>query len=88
MINPLGFALEHFDAVGRFRKEENGKPVDAAGDLPDAAPATTSRSTAPATWPTSWPAATRSHDAFVEQLFHHLVKQPVRAYGADEPERT
>ena len=21
------------------------------------------------------------HDAFVEQLFHHLVKQPVRAYG-------
>jgi hypothetical protein len=31
MINPLGFTLEHFDAVGRFRKDENGKPVVATG---------------------------------------------------------
>ena len=30
MINPLGFTLEHFDAVGRFRKEEHGKPIDAS----------------------------------------------------------
>ncbi len=26
-----GFTLEHFDAVGRFRDEENGKPIDATG---------------------------------------------------------
>ena len=31
MINPLGFTLEHFDAVGRYRKEEKGKPIDATG---------------------------------------------------------
>ena len=31
MINPLGFALENFDAVGRHRAEEKGKPVDATG---------------------------------------------------------
>ena len=31
MINPLGFTLEHFDAVGRFREEEKGKPIDATG---------------------------------------------------------
>ena len=31
MINPLGFALENFDAVGRFRAEEKGKPIDATG---------------------------------------------------------
>ena len=30
MINPLGFTLEHFDAVGRFRKEELGKPIVAS----------------------------------------------------------
>ena len=24
-----------------------------------------------------------THTAFVEQLFHHLVKQPVRAYGPE-----
>ena len=31
MINPLGFALEHFDAIGRYRDEEKGKPIDATG---------------------------------------------------------
>ena len=24
-----------------------------------------------------------THDAFVEQLFHHMVKQPIRAYGPE-----
>ena len=31
MINPLGFTLEHFDAVGRYRNEEKGRPIDATG---------------------------------------------------------
>ena len=31
IINPLGFTLEHFDAVGRFRDKDNGKPIDATG---------------------------------------------------------
>ena len=31
MINPIGFALEHFDELGRFREEErNGLRIDAA----------------------------------------------------------
>jgi mono/diheme cytochrome c family protein len=34
-IDPPGFALEHFDAVGRWRTLEAGLPVDAAGGLPD-----------------------------------------------------
>lgn len=33
-MDPLGFALENFDAVGRFRKTgANGQAVDAIGDL-------------------------------------------------------
>ena len=33
-IDPLGFALEHFDAVGRWRdRYGNGQPIDAAGKL-------------------------------------------------------
>jgi len=33
-MDPLGFALENFDAVGRFRKTgKNGQAVDAIGDL-------------------------------------------------------
>jgi hypothetical protein len=31
----VGFSLEQFDAVGRWRTTEDGKPVDAAGGLPD-----------------------------------------------------
>lgn len=33
-IDPLGFALENFDAIGRYRSEEAGRPVDASGTLP------------------------------------------------------
>lgn len=35
LIDPVGFALENFDAVGRWRDLENGQPVDASGCLPD-----------------------------------------------------
>ena len=35
IMDPIGFALENFDAVGRWRDLENGKPVDASGGLPD-----------------------------------------------------
>ena len=35
-MDPLGFALENFDAIGRWRDlDEDGEPVDAAGALPD-----------------------------------------------------
>jgi hypothetical protein len=33
-MDPLGFGLENFDPVGRWRTEQNGAPVDAAGELP------------------------------------------------------
>ena len=34
-MDPLGFSLEHFDAVGRWRDEIGNLPVDAGGELPD-----------------------------------------------------
>lgn len=33
-IDPLGFGLETYDAVGRWREKANGLPVDATGKLP------------------------------------------------------
>lgn len=33
-LDPLGFALENFDAVGKFRASEDGVKVDASGSLP------------------------------------------------------
>jgi hypothetical protein len=34
-MDPLGFGLENFDAIGRWREKDAGeKPIDAAGTLP------------------------------------------------------
>lgn len=35
LMDPVGFALEHYDALGRWRELEEGEPVDASGGLPD-----------------------------------------------------
>jgi hypothetical protein len=35
LMDPAGFALENFDAVGRWRDLEEGKPIDSTGGLPD-----------------------------------------------------
>ncbi len=36
-IDPIGFGLENFDPVGRWRKVDGGKPIDAKGVLPSGA---------------------------------------------------
>jgi mono/diheme cytochrome c family protein len=39
MMDPLGFSLENFDAVGKYRTlGETGAPIDASGVLPDGTP--------------------------------------------------
>ncbi|TWU57120.1 hypothetical protein Poly59_00250 [Rubripirellula reticaptiva] len=36
LLDPIGFGLENFDAIGRWRdQDENGQPIDASGELPD-----------------------------------------------------
>ncbi len=36
MMDPLGFALENFDGVGKWRTlDESGAPIDASGAMPD-----------------------------------------------------
>ncbi len=34
-MDPIGFALENFDAVGAFRQEFENQPIDASGSTPD-----------------------------------------------------
>jgi hypothetical protein len=34
-MDPLGLALEHFDALGRYRTLDGGAPIDASGVMPD-----------------------------------------------------
>ena len=35
LMDPIGLALENFDAIGRYRDVEFGEPIDASGGLPD-----------------------------------------------------
>ena len=35
LTDPVGFSLENFDAVGRWRAFEEGRPIDSTGGLPD-----------------------------------------------------
>jgi hypothetical protein len=34
-MDPLGFALENFDAIGRWRDKDGGATIDSSGTLPD-----------------------------------------------------
>jgi hypothetical protein len=80
LINPLGFTLEHFDAVGRYREQDHGKPVDATGTY-------LTRSGDPVTFRGARDLAEflvktdEVQAAFADRLFHHLAQQPVQAYG-------
>ncbi len=84
IINPLGFSLEAFDAVGRFRRNEHAgselRQIDASGSyLPrEGEAATFSGSRELATFLSESPDAT---EAFVQDLFHAIAKQPLRAWG-------
>ena len=82
VINPLGFSLENFDAVGRFRTSELEKPIDTASDyLTDEGQTirlTGARDVAKFALDNE-----QAQNAFIEQFFHQVVKQPALAYGAD-----
>ncbi|MCS7467507.1 DUF1588 domain-containing protein [Stieleria sp. ICT_E10.1] len=79
-INALGFPLENYDAVGRFRATEKGKPIDASGgyvtrdgqQVAFASPGDLARFLAE---------NDDAHRAFVERAFEHFAKQPLAAYG-------
>lgn len=82
-INGLGFALENFDPVGRFRTKDGSKKVDSSGYYVD-------RSGQKVTFKGAADLANYlatsddAHSAFVNRAFQHFVKQPIAAFG---PER-
>ena len=80
VINPLGFSLEHYDAVGRFRTTEGDRPIDAVSDY------TTDeggkiRLTGARDLAEFAANSDQAQNAFIEQLFNQVVKQPMQAYG-------
>jgi cytochrome c553 len=80
VINPLGFTLEHFDAIGRYRDRDGPRPIDSTGAYQTRSGEVV-RFAGVRELAVFLAGSEEVQEAFVEQLFHHLVKQPVRAYG-------
>jgi len=86
LINPLGFALEEFDGIGRYRRtEQKGgleKPIEPSGSYQ---PRTGGIATFSGARELAASLATSrdAQEAFVQSLFHALAKQPLRAWGPE-----
>ncbi|MBC8101813.1 MAG: DUF1592 domain-containing protein, partial [Cytophagales bacterium] len=80
VINPLGFSLERFDAIGRLRSTENGRPIVATGSY-EPREGQTVRFEGARDLARYVASSEEAQAAFVEKLFQFSVKQPVRAYG-------
>jgi hypothetical protein len=80
VINPLGFSLEHFDAVGRYREKEKDRPIDASSVFETSAgkPVKLTGARSVAEFVVT---SRQARGAFVDHLFHQTVKQPINAYG-------
>lgn len=85
-INPLGFALENFDAIGRFRTSDANKPINPVSDY-----ITSDGEVVKLTGPRDLAEHTADNEdarrGFVRQMFHYMVKQPTLAFGGDTLER-
>jgi cytochrome c553 len=80
LINPLGFSLEHFDAIGKYRTEEQGKPIDATAVYQTKA-GEQETFTGVRQLAAYCARSEEVQSSFVEQLFHYLVKQPIQTHG-------
>ena len=83
VINPLGFTLERFDALGRLRTDENGKLIDSTGSYQPLTGKAVHFSGA-RDLGLYVAGSDEAHAAFVKKLFQYVVKQPIRAYGPRE----
>ena len=83
VINPLGFSLENFDAVGRFRTEEKSKPINVLTryQQPGGNVVEFTGARDLATFLAEDEAAQKN---FIRQLFRYYAKQSVHAYGNNQ----
>ena len=80
IINPLGFTLERFDAIGKLRDSENGKSIDASGFYRARSGAVV-RFSGAKELATYLAGSDDARNAFVEKLFLNVAKQPALAFG-------
>lgn len=85
-INGIGFALENYDAAGRYRLKEREKPIDATGYY-------VTRTGDRAEFSSAAELAgfladnEDAHRAFIERVFEFFVRQPINAFGTDTSDK-
>ncbi len=72
LMDPLGLGLEHYDAIGSFRTEDDGFPVDASGQLIDGQAFSNAREMAALIQQDE-----RFDHCIVEKLFTYALGRPV-----------
>ena len=82
IINSLGFSLENYDAIGRWRFSDNDKTIDASSEYETSSGKRISlngaRSLAEFIANDS-----KSQKAFIKSMFEYMIKQPIQAYGPE-----
>ena len=81
MINPLGFSLENYDATGRWRVTDGGKPVNPMADY-TTTDGEVIRLAGARDLAKHAASSAEASEGFVRQMFQHAVKQAPDAYGA------
>ncbi|XZE55500.1 DUF1588 domain-containing protein [Planctomycetaceae bacterium SH139] len=79
-INGLGFVLENYDPIGRYRATDADKPVDATGAYTDRQ-GNLVDFVGPAELADYLATSDDALEAFVNRAFQHFVKQPIAAFG-------
>ena len=80
VINPLGFSLENFDAIGRWRTKDNNKPVNPVSEFANEEGGKV-KLAGPRDIVNYVANNPSGHRAFIRHLFNHTVKQQIPAYG-------
>ena len=83
LINPLGFSLENYDAVGRYRTHEKSKPIDVASvyKTQEGNEVEISGARDLATFLAS---SERAQKSFIRKMFNYYTKQPLDAFGRNK----
>lgn len=84
LINPLGFTMERYDALGRFRSQDNRRPVDSSGSYVNAKGKET-KFNGVRELANFLAESDEVYAAFVDKLFYFSVGHPIRTFGSDLP---
>ena len=89
LINPPGFSFEHFDAVGRWRTDESGLPINVAGtfgarvgwsqDAKRTNPPVLLKFTGAVDLMTQIAELDRTHECYARHLLEFVLSKPVTA---------